>query len=240
MNVLLTRALLQVEKLQSMVVESGNTPLLFPTLKLNSITTKATKNNYDAVIFISANAVEHGLNLLKTINYHQIFAVGSTTAKKLNESNISVDDFPKNKASSEALLAMPAVQKLKNQNILIFRGEGGRETLKQGLEKHNTVEYIEVYQRVVCHITSLHRQTLSQFLQSNQGIITATSVENLSALLSMVEQIDADALNLIKRYPLAVLGERIKTFAQSAGFSQIKVAPKTSDTGLLKAIQCSS
>jgi hypothetical protein len=46
---------------------------------------------------------------------------------------------------------------------------------------------------------------LSEFLQSDQGIITATSVENLTALLSIVEQIDTNSMNAIKRYPLVVL-----------------------------------
>jgi hypothetical protein len=39
------------------------------------------------------------------------------------------------------------------EDILIFRGKGGRETLKQGLERRNTVEYVEAYQRVVCDAT---------------------------------------------------------------------------------------
>jgi uroporphyrinogen-III synthase len=39
-------------------------------------------------------------------------------------------------------------------------------------------------------------------------------------------------MNAIKRYPLVVLSERIKTFAQSIGFTQVEVATKISDEGL--------
>jgi uroporphyrinogen-III synthase len=53
----------------------------------------------------------------------------------------------------------------------------------------------------------------------------------------MVKQIDLEALHLIQRYPLVVLSQRIKIFAQSIGFNQIKVATKTFDEGLFKAIQ---
>lgn len=242
LNILLTRALAQVRPLQSLVSESGCQPILFPTLEIEPLNNTPLNTHYDVLIFISVNAVEYALKAFKTLDYQhsKIFAVGMATAKRLNQHNLEVEAFPSEKASSEALLAMPEMQKLANQNILIFRGEGGRETLKQGLKRRNMVEYIEVYRRIVCNISPLHRQALSQFLQNNQGIIVATSVENLSALLSMVEQIDANMLSLIKNYPLVVLSERIKTSAQSMGFNQIKVAPKTSDIGLLKAIQCSS
>jgi uroporphyrinogen-III synthase len=43
-------------------------------------------------------------------------------------------------------------------------------------------------------------------------------------------------MNAIKRYPLVVLRERIKTFAQSIGFTQVEVATKISDEGLLEAL----
>ena len=68
-------------------------------------------------------------------------------------------------------------------------------------------------------------------------MITITSVENLSTLIAMVEKIDIDALESIKQYPLAVLSERIKTYAQSVGFNKIEVAPQTNDEGLIQAIK---
>jgi uroporphyrinogen-III synthase len=178
------------------------------------------------------------LETLKKLEYQhsKIFAVGAATANKLNEYGFEVDAFPSEKPSSEALLALPEIKALVSKDILIFRGKGGRETLKEGLEQYNTVEYIEVYQRVVCDTTPLHHSSLSEFLQSNKGIITATSVENLSALLSIIEKINVNMLGAIKRYPLVVLSERIKTFAQSVGFTQVKVATKISDKGLLEAL----
>lgn len=237
MNVLLTRAFSQVKPLKNLVSENGYQSILFPSLSIEPLSNTPIKTQYDALIFISANAVEYAAQILKNIHYNQVFAVGSATAKKLAQLGIKVDAFPTQKASSEMLLAMDEIRVLNQKSILIFRGKGGRETLKEGLKKNNTVEYIEVYQRVPCAITALHQGSLSKFLQSDAGIITATSVENLSALISMVEQINPQALSAIKRYPLAVLSERIKIAAQSAGFKQIEVAETTDDKGLLSAIQ---
>ncbi len=238
LNILLTRALAQVQPLQTLVSQSGYQPILFPSLEIKPLSNAPLKSHYDVLIFISSNAVEYSLETLKNLAHQQcrFFAVGAATANKLNECGFEVDAFPSEKASSEALLALSEVKMLTDKDILIFRGKGGRETLKQGLERRNTVEYIEAYQRVVCDATPLHHSALSEFLQSDQGIITATSVENLTALLSIVKQIDTHSTNTIKRYPLVVLSERIKTFAQSIGFTQVKVATKISDEGLLEAL----
>ncbi len=238
MNILLTRALKQAKPLQNLVKENGDEPILFPTLEIQPLNKTPYKTCYDVFIFISVNAVDYGLEILKDLISKdcKIFAVGAATANKLNDYGFAVDAFPSKKASSEALLAMLEIKALNNKNILIFRGKGGRETLKKGLESRNNVEYVEVYQRVICDITSLHHRALAEFLQNDQGVIVATSVENLSALLSIVKQIDTSKINLIKRYPLVTLSERIQTFAQSIGFTQIEVATEINDKGLLKAL----
>lgn len=235
MNVLLTRPLLQVKELQSMVLKSGNKPLFFPTLKLNPIDAKAEKSHYDVVIFISANAVEHGLKILKTMSYHQIFAVGSATARKLSENDTKIDDFPRENASSEALLALDSVNCLHHKIILIFRGRGGRETLKQGLIKQdNQVEYVEVYERVSHDINSLHYQSLNEFLLSNEGIISITSIDSMKSLLEISSQI-LD-INKLKNYLLVVLSDRIKTYVNSIGFDKVLVTPNASDNGIISVL----
>ena len=239
MNILLTRPFDQVKPLEMLVNECGHQALLFPTLKIEALKSSPLKERYDAVIFISANAVEYGLEALSSLDHRhdKIFAVGSATAKKLNDYGFKVDAFPQTKASSESLLAMPEVSELSDKDILIFRGKGGRETLREGLGNNNVVEYIEVYERTQCKVVAFHKTSLTQFLQSDQGVITITSVENLSTLIAMVEKIDIDALESIKQYPLAVLSERIKTYAQSVGFNKIEVAPQTNDEGLIQAIK---
>ncbi len=218
-----------------MVLKSGNKPLLFPTLRLNSIDVKAEKSHYNVVIFISANAVEHGLKILKTMGYHQIFAVGGATARKLSENDIRIDDFPRENASSEALLALDSVNCLHHKTILIFRGRGGRETLRQGLIKQdNQVEYVEVYERVSHDINSLHYQSLNEFLLSNEGIITITSIDSMKSLVEISSQIFD--INKLKNYLLVVLSDRIKTYVNSIGFDKVLVTPDTSDNGIISVL----
>ncbi len=232
---MLTRPALQVEKLQDMVVKSGNNPLFFPTLKLHPIDIQSEKNHYDVIIFISANAVEYGLKILKKISYQQVLAVGSATAKKLSENNVIINDFPKNKASSEALLELDSVTQLNDKTILIFRGKGGRETLKQGLIKQgNQVEYAEVYERVCCDISHLHCQSLDKFLLSREGVISITSVDNMKSLIKIVNQINH--VDKLKNYLLVVLSERIKIYVNSIDFDKVLVTPNTSNNGIISVL----
>jgi len=238
LNILLTRPLAQVKALESMVLEKSHQPLLFPTLEVKSLDATVKHHQYDAVIFISANAVEHGLEILNNIQYEAIFTVGAATAKKLNQYNISVDDFPKEKASSEALLKLDSVVNLSFKKILIFRGRGGRETLRIGLENNNNqVEYVEVYDRVVCKASVLHQQSLDSFLVDNQGVISITSNENLDGLITLSNHFNK--LSEITSYPLIVLSERIKQYAQNFGFDQITVTPDISNKAIVSVLELS-
>jgi uroporphyrinogen-III synthase len=125
---------------------------------------------------------------------------------------------------------------LRNKNILIFRGKGGRETLKIGLEKNlNQVEYAQVYNRIVCTLSTLHNQSLSDFLLDKKGFVSVTSNENLEGLVSLAKQLNA--LDSLKQYPLIVLSERIKKYAQSLNFKQVIVTPNISDQAIASVLE---
>lgn len=234
-NVLLTRPLTQVAALESLVANHSDQPLLFPTLEIKALEASVERKQYDAVIFISANAVAYGMKILAQISYSSVFAVGAATAKKLNDYNISVDDFPQEKASSEALLSLKSVSCLQNKKILIFRGKGGRETLRIGFEKnHNEVEYAQVYDRVICSLSAQHQKSLEVFLSDSKGFISVTSNENLDGLMVLAKQLNH--LDNLKNYPLIVLSERIKRHAHSCGFSQVIVTPDISDQAIVSVL----
>lgn len=236
MNILITRPEHQAAKLTALLSANGNTPLLFPTLTLEPLPAQAQSNRYDVVIFISQNAVDFGLRYLNAVQYAQLFAVGAATAKRLIDQGIKVDDFPKKQASSEALLALKSVGQLFDKNILIFRGKGGVQTLKQALSARNAVEYIEVYQRIQAPLTQQHRQSLAQFLSQPTGALIITSTCGLSAMMALINEINPDFVPAIKNYPLLTLSDRIANFARATGFQQVRVAPQTNNQGLLDII----
>jgi uroporphyrinogen-III synthase len=233
MNILLTRPLMQINKLKNLVLQAGHNPVIFPTLQIQSLSVILKKNKYDAVFFISANAVEFGIDLLRNITYEKVFAVGASTAQKLQSFGIHSTDFPKEKASSEALLSLDSVKKMHHAQVLIFRGKGGMETLKNGLIlQNNTIEYAQVYERVVCEILPIHQQNLQYFLANKQGVVSITSIENLDFLLQLAKE---DSV-LLKTYPLIVLSERIKKYALKQNFKDIFTCEQMSDASIIKTL----
>lgn len=237
MNILLTRPLAQNDALTSLLKNCAQQPILFPTLEIKKLNAEPLQADYDAVIFISVNAVEYGLQIFKRIQTVQVFAVGAATAARLKHYGIKVSAFVRHNPSSEALLSMDKVRQILNQTVLIFRGRGGRETLKTGLLKqNNTVEYIEVYQRLPRQISCFLQNSMTQFFRRDEGIIVITSIEGLTAMMTLIKQINPDFIAKIKHYHMVVLSARIGLYAQEIGFKKIHISAQIDDNGIVKAI----
>ena len=109
--------------------------------------------NYQHIIFISTNAVHFFIERFKCLAIklpnHIIFSsIGPTTQKALeNEFNINVY-CPEKTYDSKHLIRNKIFNNLQNQKVLIIRGEGGREVLKDILEEKGAdVNYGECYIR---------------------------------------------------------------------------------------------
>ena len=233
--VLLTRPLSQVGNLQSLLEDSDLDYVLFPTFEINKIDTVVPNQRYDVIIFISVNAVIYAEEYFSQLFVEplKIFAVGPTTAKKLADKGIKVDTYPVENASSQELLAMPECRELTDKKILIVRGKGGSETLKNSLKAMNQLDYLEVYRRTPCEISELHVESIERFMQIPDGIVTANSVESLFNIVKLVKEIRSYHKEQLKSRTLVVLSERIKVQAQSIGFNNVHVARTPSDKGTI-------
>jgi len=232
--ILVTRPLAQVDKLQTLLKGAGLEFALFPAFEIKKLTPMAPKQTYDIIIFISVNAVIYAHEYLPAllVKNQKIFAVGPTTAKKLYDIGVRVDAYPEENASSAALLALDECQSISDKKILIVRGQGGAETLKNHLECFNQVEYLEVYERQLLAVSELHRQSIQRFMNKD-GIVLANSSQTLSNILSLVESINSDQVDRFKKYPLIVISERIKNFALSMGFDEVYVSQGLGDIEVL-------
>ena len=233
--ILLTRPLSQVGNLQSLLEDSDLDYVLFPALEVNKIDTVAPSESYDVIIFISVNAVIYAEEYFSQLFVEplKIFAVGPTTAKKLTDKGVKVDAYPLKNASSQELLAMPECGKLSDKKVLIVRGKGGSETLKNSLKVMNQVDYFEVYRRAACEVSRLHVESIEQFMQTPDGIVIANSVKSLFNVVKLVKEIRSYYEGQLKSRTLVVLSERIKVQAQSIGFNNVHVARTPSDKGTI-------
>lgn len=243
-HVLVTRPAHQAENLATLLAGQGMVAVLFPTLAIAGLAdlkpvVRAFENmdNYQWLIFISANAVNFALQAnggkIPHSNRVHFAAVGQATAHSLKVAGLPVDVVPEQGFNSEALLAMPQMQDLSGQQVLIVRGVGGREELANTLRSRGAqVDYLEVYQRVV---PTIDKAPIIELLMQNKlDVVTVTSAEALQNLLTML----GESHKLLFNLPLIVVSERIKIIAAEMGFKRIVVAEGPSDAAILDTVKC--
>jgi uroporphyrinogen-III synthase len=182
-------------------------------------------SNVDTAIFISPNAVVKALSFVTKAQLAplKIAAVGKKTALTLKNNGLMVDCFPDEYFNSEALLALDAMKQVQGQHIIIFRGEGGRDVLRDTLiQRGAQVTYYNVYARR-CPIDNI--EVLKQhYTQQKLDIIILTSGESLSHLLRL-----AKGEQWMTNVLLLVGSQRIKQMFQQQFAGEFWVAPDPSD-----------
>lgn len=196
-----------------------------------------TLPRYDLAVFISVNAVHFGMDFL--LAQHdwpagvKIAVVGAGSAAALREYGLAPDLVPAHRYNSEALLALPELQDMQDRRVVILRGNGGRERLRDSLVARGaTVDYVEVYRRACPDVDP---QLLDSILRPDAlDVVTATSNETLHNLLAMAgPQGRARLLGL----PLVVAGERQAELARQLGFRHAAVvAENAGDAAMAGAL----
>ena len=232
---LITRPLAQTNNLESLLVANGIDYALFPAFEVKKFKPIAIKQKYDVIIFISVNAVNYAEEYFKEMftTPFRVFAVGPVTANQLLKKNITVDCYPQKNASSKELLKMRECLDLSGNKILIVRGRGGSERLKVNLSTSNQVDYFEVYERVPCEATSLHRDSILSFINRPDGVLMATSNESLINIMRLVKIISADFIETLISKKIIVYSERLKDLAEDLGFKKIDITDNPSDEDLI-------
>jgi uroporphyrinogen-III synthase len=158
-GVAITRPLHQSQTLTALIENAGGHVISYPLLEI--IPWQDNPECYAAIqhlenihwaIFISSNAVLHGMPIISKHSIPPLLkfaAIGPSTAQALNKFGVKDVLTPENQYDSESLLSMPELQQVQGSNILIVRGKGGRELLREALIKRGAnVTYAECYQRI--------------------------------------------------------------------------------------------
>ena len=242
LSVVVTRPAAQAHAFTQRLQAAGAQPLLLPLLAITaSADPQAARDllanvaQYDVVLFISSNAVTFGLALVDvvpTLNQHCLVgAIGAKTAQALQAQGVVAQLVPAQGFTSEDLLALPALQQLVQQRVLIVRGHGGREVLASTLrERGAQVDYADVYQRVCPPIDAAALK--QQHEQHGLGIIALTSGEGLQHLLAGLANPD-----WIKKVPLLVGSQRLAALAKQQGFQgAVVIADNPGDDAMFAAL----
>jgi uroporphyrinogen-III synthase len=243
-QVVVTRPAHQAENLCRLIEQHGGCAVRFPTLKIvgiDGLPTTATNalidlSKYQYLIFTSANAVNFAMatngGKIAQLKSAAFVAIGHATATALQNFGLTVAIAPESGYDSEALLAVPQLQEVDKRNILVVRGQGGREEIAKVLaDRGAQVDCWEGYRRVRPQVDC--SALIGLLARGKVDVVTVTSAESLQNLLAMLGENDNKALTAI---PLVVISNRIKRFAAELGFSQIQVSEGPSDEAILDAV----
>ena len=157
---------------------------------------------YQHIIFISTNAVHFFLERVKKLSLqipkNLIFSSIGPTTKLLLQKKLSVDvHFPIKTFDSEHLLKEKIYNNVEGQKILIIRGEGGRETLKNALEeKGGIVNYGECYVRKYVDIDLI--QLKNDLVNYHHQFIIFSSTNSAKHFIDQLHNIETGWLQNIK------------------------------------------
>lgn len=230
LGILVTRPAHQSEHLAHLIREAGGNPILFPALEIVDMPDLQPLNalidrleQFDLAIFISPNAVNKAMNLIRARRYLpsnlKIAAIGKGSAKVLAQYGVKDVITPQQRFDSEALLEMPELQTVAGKRIVIFRGDGGRELLGDELDRRGARhEYAECYRRQKPEADN--GKLLYLWARNELHAITVTSSEVLHNLFDLVGKLGQQWL---KKTPVFVPHERIAEAAREMGLQQVVV-----------------
>jgi len=239
--VVVTRPTEQARALTNMVRQHGGTPLPFPLLDIVPL---QDYRQFDAclhqvdrtdwAIFISTNAVQQGMSRL--LQQHPVLppqlrfaAIGTNTATELQKFGVRDVLTPLNRFDSEHLLALPEMQAVSGQQIMIFRGVGGRELMAESLRARGAeVTFAECYRRIN---PQQDAGDLPRLWQNKQlYALVVTSSEALRNLLEL-----AGTAAWLRDVLICVNHPRIGELAQQHGL-KVAVANEPGDEGMLNCL----
>jgi len=236
-TVVLTRPQADSERLSEALQNEGFQTRVMPIITIEAIPTAeqapAPSVSDDALcIFISANAVRFGLpqmgSALARDSDLTVIAVGNKTRDTLAAEGIQAQ-VPV-RADSEGLLAMPALSVPDSRDVVIVKGEGGRELLASELTGRGA--------RVTewaCYRRCWPEVDVSGLMEISAGLIFQVSsgemVSRLSELLAGGGQADLFQSSII------VPSDRVARLATEIGWGQVIRAEDASDDAFIRALK---
>jgi len=218
------------------LTRAGAEPVAVPTLAIEAVTPSADplSGPPDWLMFVSRNAVTHGLDAISEAPTARVATAGSGTASALRMAGASVAAVAVGGQGAMGLFDDPAFAPLAGARVEIVRGVSGREAFADALRERGTeVAYREVYRR--CPLIVDTASWRSGWQSARTTVPIGSSEAGLEALLA---SFDTDGRARLYREPLVVVSERLADVAEARGFSRRPtVAAGAGDEDLVEAVR---
>lgn len=243
--ILNTRPAHQQDGLKLLLQAEGAQVIGFPAIEITEceatdfhLGLKKNIEHYHIALFVSRNAVDGAFRFLEASALPadlQFGVIGDGSRRALTDYVGDLDQrlIQAQPYNSEGLLTATELQQIQGKNILIFRGQQGRNLLGDELrERGATVNYCEVYRRNIpdydadcfARLTEQRFPTLAIFT-SNEGM---NNILNLTG-----NDLRPKLLNI----PWLLISERMRESAVNLGHNAtIIIAAIANDEGILQTI----
>ncbi|MBN8429354.1 uroporphyrinogen-III synthase [Microbulbifer salipaludis] len=198
-------------------------------------------DQFEHAIFVSQNAVQYAFDWLD--NYWpqlpigpRYYAIGAATARAIRArgANPETGNTEQGLAStmdSEALLALPQLQHLQGQRVIIFRGQGGRPLIGTTLEERGArLDYCELYRRTL-------PANAAEEIRAYRATPDAITVHSGETLENLHRVIDASARTALRHTALICPSARVAEQASALGFTRAFAAANAGDDAMLAALK---
>lgn len=244
-GVLITRPAHQAGRLARLIESAGGNAVRFPAIEIAPPADPAALAavldrlaEFDLAVFVSANAVEQAFARLRARGQHwpsslPAACIGRATAGALGRAG--VDPLtPPARFDSEALLALPALSRVRGRQVVIFRGEGGRELLAETLaERGAKVVYAECYRRVRPRADPT--PLIERFRRNEIHAVCITSTDGLRNLHDVLGEAGREHL---AHTPVVVLSAAQAAACRRLGVAaEPLIATEASDEAILEALK---
>jgi uroporphyrinogen-III synthase len=243
LRVLVTRPAHQAETLAHLIEAASGEAVRLPTIEIVEPTNNAALQaildrlpEFAFAIFISPNAVRLALPRLRARGIPpglRLAAVGQGTLRALAEEGLEPVLAPAERFDSEALLELLPPAVVAGKDILIVRGEGGREQLGASLSARGArVTYADCYRRA--RPRRPDATALARLRHGEIDIIVTTSTEGARNLCALAGESGQARLFAT---PLVVVNERQAQACRELGFhAELCIAAQASDAAILAAL----
>ncbi|MDH4108508.1 MAG: uroporphyrinogen-III synthase [Gammaproteobacteria bacterium] len=229
-GVLVTRPAHQSADLIAAIEAEGGTAISFPVMDIVGRDPAVVESELaalrpaDIVIFVSANAVDHGLLALGA-GRPAVAVVGPATARALEDAGIPVDIRPAAAFDSEHLLAEPALVSVAGKTVTIVRGESGRELIAETLRARGArVQYLSVYRRIPHEFAQQETDDIEEAWLG--GRIHAVVIMSVAAFSALCESLPLSCAGVLRTARLVAPSERvIKTIQERLPDARCILAP---------------
>jgi uroporphyrinogen-III synthase len=236
-RIVVTRPRQQTSGLSELIRAAGGIPVGFPAIEIESLPDYAALDaalarlgSYDLTVFVSANAVLGAWPHLSGA-WPEALAAGATgpgTAAALIERGVARVITPPEQFDSEGLLAELERTGASPKQVLIVKGEGGRDWLAETLRARGAVvESVAAYRRAPGRADP---RIIGELVRANQlGGVVVSSSEGADHLFGML---GANALAWLNAAPVFVPHARIAAHLRALGLTRV-VLTAGGDAGLM-------